>query len=523
MKFQKIFSFLILLFFYQQSYALHHSAESQASSKDFFIDRLEVSIERALHSFAVPGAAVGIIKDGEVILLKGFGLRDRENRLKVTDNTIFPICSLTKAFTAAVLEQLVLEGRIRWDDSVVEYLPEFRLYDERTHLVTVRDLLSHQTGLPRHDMMWYQGYIDSCPLPCFSTSGLVERLWQLEPTCGLREQWQYNNLMYAVASLLVERVTLNTWEDEVSWRIFNPLGMVHSNFTLNQMLSSDDHANGHGERANRLTEVPFFHMELMQGAAAINSTAGDMVQWMLLQLSYLYTETHRKQISLLKKDIREPWIKQLGYGLGWYVGDFRGHKMIFHGGDSRGFSNYIVLLPEKKIGIVILSNREFPVGWYFTRGLANQLLDQLLGYSYSNWLKRTWQEARQARNQEIQRRKGKYQNSEFTVPSHHDLSAFVGHYKHPTYGTWSIVQEECGLVANYYTFQIPLDHVHHDVFEGSYSGIDYILYGKDFMFLEDAEGKIDRFLLEMEPTLPPMEFLRIESDELDYCPYDPMA
>lgn len=183
------------------------------------------SVEQALIDFDIPGIAIGVVANGEVILSKGYGIRDRNNERPVTENTLFAIGSCTKAFTTFVLGTLVDEGLIEWDMPVVNYIPEFRLWDQHANQhITVRDLVTHRSGLPRHDFVWYNSIA--------SREELVSRLQYLEPVCDLREKVYYNSLMYITAGYLAERVTGLSWEDIVSSRIFSPLGMNESNFSV---------------------------------------------------------------------------------------------------------------------------------------------------------------------------------------------------------------------------------------------------------------------------------------------------
>jgi CubicO group peptidase (beta-lactamase class C family) len=351
------------------------------------LEGLDAMVNRALETFHVPGAAVGIIIDGKVVLTKGYGFRDQANSLPVTENTLFAIGSCTKAFTTHVLGQLVDEGKVSWDDPVIKYLPEFRLKDEyATYHVTIRDLVTHQSGLPRHDLVWYNSNL--------SRNDLLPRLQYLDFNTDLRGKFQYNNLMYVMAGLVIERVTGQTWEEAVHSRILAPLGMNRSNLSVLDSQKSDDFSLPYREKAGTLEAIPFNNLTVAGPAGSINSSVADMMKWVELQLSdgtfeerpFLKKETlqgmHTLQVSFRK--FPEEASNYFGYGLGWMVGMHKGRYIVSHGGGIDGFISSVGFLPKEKIGVVVLTNSDSSM--MFPNSLAEAILDQMLGIAEDDWI-----------------------------------------------------------------------------------------------------------------------------------------
>ena len=228
-------------------------------------------VNEAIKAWEVPGLALGIVKDGRIILAQGYGFRDIEGKLPVTPKTLFAIGSCTKAFTTFVMGTLVDEGKLDWDAPVRNYIPEFRMYDRvATELMTPRDLVTHRSGLPRHDLVWYNATI--------SRKKIVDRLPYLVPSETFRSKFQYNNLMFMTAGYLVERVTGQSWEDTVRHRIFEPLGMTGSNFSVKDSQKTADFAKPYADRDDKVVEVPFRDISNAGPAGSINSNVEDMAR-----------------------------------------------------------------------------------------------------------------------------------------------------------------------------------------------------------------------------------------------------
>ncbi|MCE5318110.1 MAG: beta-lactamase family protein, partial [Parachlamydia sp.] len=361
MKFSRILILFVCLF----SLTADLQAFERADLKD-----IDTVVHDALSQCQVPGMALGILVDDQIILARGYGYRDLDQKLPVTEETLFPIASCTKAFTTFLFGQLVDEGKISWDDPVIRYLPEFRLYDQRTDQVTIRDLLAHRTGIPRHDAIWVcQDLVKS---------DILRLLPYLEPKADLGRQFEYSNLMYAVAGMLFEKVANQTWEAAIAERIFRPLKMESAG--ISQAALSSNFAQPYVSFDGVIEAVPFCDVEAVKPGSAIYASVAEMLKWVREQLSEghlvsrdVLQEMHSAQISFPPKYEHREVFKE-GYGLGWFVGRYRGHLMINHEGHRAGFFSDAVLLPDLKMGIVLLTNSGSD-GRFVISAIRNMLLD----------------------------------------------------------------------------------------------------------------------------------------------------
>jgi CubicO group peptidase (beta-lactamase class C family) len=476
------------------------------------IDRLEgldAMVNKALETFRVPGVAVGVIIDGKVVLTKGYGLRDQANGLPVTENTLFAIGSCTKAFTTHVLGQLADEGEISWDDPVIKYLPEFRLKDEyATYHITIRDLVTHQSGLPRHDLLWYNSNL--------SRNDLLPRLQHLDSSTDLRGKFQYNNLMYVMAGLVIERVTGQTWEEAVHSRIFAPLGMDRSNFSVLDSQKNDDFSLPYREKNGSVQSIPFNNITTAGPAGSINSSVADMAKWVGLQLSdgtfegrqFLKKETlqamHTPQVAL--RMFPEGFSDLFGYGLGWFTGIHEGHYYVCHGGGIDGFISSTGFLPKEKIGVVVLTNSDS--GMMFAESLAEAILDQILGLAKDDWMPKV-KEKDDKMKSALQGKPGKTSEDPGIA---RPFSDYVGEFEHPGYGTIRVHTEGNDLVAAYHTLSIPLSHKCYDHFTGAWQWALDVNF--NCSFVRDHFGEVSELHMPMEAAVGVIAFKRKASNEL---------
>ncbi|MGH2510610.1 MAG: serine hydrolase domain-containing protein, partial [Ktedonobacteraceae bacterium] len=327
----------------------------------------ENDVHAALQDGKVPGAAVIIIKDGKVLLSQGFGTRNVAKNLAVTPRTLFPIGSSGKAFTAAAVAMLVEEGKLEWEKPVRHYLPTFKLHDPfASERLTVRDLLCHRCGLPRHEFLWYGSN--------FTRKEVVERLQYLEPNADFRALYQYNNLMFVTAGYLIECVTGQTWEEFVAARIFKPLGMTTSTTAIEDSQKTDDYALPYGERKGVIKEIPFYSkFQIIGPAGGVNTNLEDMEHWLRFQLNEgKHGETQLLAAEHLTQNHTPHTVIPAGasipigkysevanwcYGQGWFVGSYRGHRMVQHGGSIDGFMAEVVLLPDEHAAVAVFTNR----------------------------------------------------------------------------------------------------------------------------------------------------------------------
>lgn len=488
------------------------SQETMQSPMDQ-LEGLDAMVNKALETFRIPGAAVGIIIDGKVVLTKGYGLRDQANGLPVTENTLFAIGSCTKAFTTHVLGQLADEGKISWDDPVIKYLPEFRLKDEyATHHITIRDLVTHQSGLPRHDLLWYNSDL--------SRDDLMHRLQHLEPSADLRGKFQYNNLMYVMAGLIIEKVTGFTWEEAVQSRILTPLAMNRSNFSVLDSQKSDDFSLPHREKEGFVESVPFNNIKVAGPAGSINSSVADMVKWVGLQLSdgtfegrqFLKKETlqtmHTAQVSL--RVYPEGPSDYFAYGLGWMVGIHEGRYLVEHGGGIDGFISSTGFLPKEKIGVVVLTNSDS--GMMFANSLAKAILDQTLGIANDDWMSKVKENEEKIKRAFEMKKEPSNEDATVVAEMARPFNDYVGEFEHPGYGTVRVYKDGDNLVLSYHTLSIPLSHRCFDHFVGKWQNFGAVTF--NCSFVRDHFGEISEVNIPMESAVSGITFKRKAGSEL---------
>lgn len=468
---------------------------------------LEQWLDGTRRTWNVPGLAMAIVQEDRTVFLHGTGLRDVERSAPVTPDTLFAIGSTTKALTSFVLGTLVDEGVLDWDRPIVEDLPEFRLRDEMVSLrVTLRDVLSHRTGLPRHDLVWY-GREDLTPAQA------VAALRHLEASAGLRERWQYNNLLYIATARLVEAVTGRDWEALVRERIFEPLGMERSNFDVEVSRADADFAWPYADRDGTLERLPFRRIRHVGPAGAINSSAAEMARWLVVQLNDgqfggrrliepgTLRQTHQPQV-LMPAATDADEVVPLGYALGWMVDLYRGHRRVHHAGGIDGFSALVTLLPAERIGIVVLCNASTAL----PTAVTQHAIDRLLALEERDWSGVLLTAQRQALAAMRRGQADRGPRAENTSPSR-SLDGFAGLYAHPAYGTLSIRREREGLAGQLNGLGGPLQHWHYDTFAFT-DQADEVLRGLRLTFMTDADGRVEAVRAPLEPAVAPITFTR---------------
>jgi len=403
-------------------------------------------LQATLQEWNIPGLAVAIIKDNAVVYSQGFGTRDIARQLEVTPRTLFSIASCTKAFTATALGILVDEGKLDWDTPIKHYLPTFKLYDAfATERVTVRDILAHRSGLPRHDLLGYKS-----PL---TRRELVARLQYLEPNKDLRSQWQYNNLMYALAGYLFEVITGTTWEEFVQQRLLFPLEMTSSNTSVHLSQRTADFSFPYQEENGVIRVIPFAESDLTAPAGAINSNAEEMCHWLLFQLQQgkyqqkqlisqaQLAQLHRPHMAGLDAQYNLPGLDFFSYALGWQTGSYRGHRLIQHAGGADGFSCLVTFLPDDQAGVVVLTNKSLCIA---PLPITFSACDRLLGLEEVSWndrVKQIYQRALEAEMAKAINSGPGNTHVPGTRPSH-PLEDYSGDFEHPGYGKASITRQD---------------------------------------------------------------------------------
>ncbi|MBE0387285.1 serine hydrolase [Pseudoalteromonas luteoviolacea] len=362
---------------------------------DAQLTEVENSVHQAMKSFAIPGLAVGIVNDGKVVMAKGFGVKTYGKDNPVDANTLFGIASNSKAFTAAALAILVEQGKVSWDDKVIKHIPEFELYDQSlTKQVTIRDLLSHRSGLAlgAGDLMIW-------PDTDKSIKDILAGLKHLKPVSQFRNGYNYNNLMFVVAGEVVARASGMSWHDFIEQNIFSKVGMEGSYAAFSRIPHTNSNfATGTIEYQGQLEEFIGDYLEDFRSAGSIASNVTDMTKWMQTQMSGGKTPSGEQLFDATSQGnmwlphiMRQPSEKALqkfrqhfkGYGLGWSLESYFGYKKVGHMGGILGMGSQVAMIPEKGVGVVLLSNQQaYPA----LRAIANEVFEQALGLEPQDWV-----------------------------------------------------------------------------------------------------------------------------------------
>lgn len=454
---------------------------------------LDAYVAKALTDWEAPGLAIAVVRNDSVIFAQGFGVREIGKPDRVTPNTVFAIGSTSKAFTAGLLGMLVDEKRIAWDDPVTKYLPGFELYDSyATRDLTIRDLLTHRSGLSRGDRVWSNSG--------HSRAEVLRRVRFLQPSWPFRSRYGYQNIMFLAAGTVAESVASKSWDDLMAERIFRPLGMSRSVTSVTALPAMTDVATPHEKLGGKTTAVDWQNIDNMGPAGSINSSVTDMAQWIRLQLGQgtyqgnkllepnTVKEMHTAQMhqQLSGEDEKNfPETHLLSYGLGWAIRDYRGMKVVSHGGAIRGMRAQVVLVPERKLGVVVLTN------------VAESSLPTAMGYKMvdlytagpaKDWSALLLASAKAARGKAAdERRKAEAARVMGTQPTL-ELSRYPGVYADSMYGDLKIASEGDRLVATFgpqYTGD--LAHWNYDTFEVTWRNP---VFGKTLItFQLDANGR----------------------------------
>jgi CubicO group peptidase (beta-lactamase class C family) len=473
------------------------------------LEGFEDVVTQGLAKINVPGAAIAVIKDNEVILAKGFGYRDLEKKLPMTPDTLLAIGSSSKAFTTFALGTLVDQGKVEWDKPVRNYIPWFRLYDAQAgERLTPRDLVTHRSGLPRHDLVWYNNFTAT-------REELVRSLAYLPPTADLREKWQYNNLMFLTAGFLVQTLTGKPWEDSVRALVFDPLGMTRSNFSVDDSQKDSDFALPYAEREGKLVKIPFRNITNIGPAGSINSSVNEMAHWVMVHINngkyrdaqvvnpVTLNDMHAAYMPTGELSTR-PDISPADYGLGWFIDSYRGHQRVEHGGNIDGFSALVCLFPQDGLGFVVLTNKG---GTPFPGLVAQTAADRILGLEAVDWIGDAAK--RQAEGQAAQKKaaeKKATRRRAGTSPSH-KLGEYAGDYWHPGYGTLKVETKGIQLVFTYNAIVTPLEHWHYDTFSGLKTD-DRTFEDMKLSFRTDLNGNVAALAAPLEGTLEPTVFTK---------------
>jgi CubicO group peptidase (beta-lactamase class C family) len=473
-------------------------------------DQLDAYIKKSLVDWGGAGLSIAIVKDDSVVFARGYGVRETGKPDPVDPGTVFAIGSNTKLFTAVAAGMLVDEGKIRWDAPITTYLPFFQLYDPWvTREITIRDMLSHRSGLGRRgDQLWYATTYDRAEI--------LRRVRYLRPNSSFRSQYGYQNIMFLGAGEAIAAVAGKSWDDVVKERIFAPLGMTSTNTSVTDLPRLSNVASPHRYQDGRAVPVPWKNIDNVAPAGSINSSARDMAQWLRMLLAdgkyggrqLIKSETLREiqspqTITGAPNDTLFPSTHFAAYGLGVGMRDYLGVKVLTHTGGIDGMLSQVTWVPERKLGLVILTNTEGHNNLY--GAIAWRVLDAYLGAQPRDWSAIFLAQTR--RGEEAQRRAeerlvaGRATNTTPSLP----LDGYAGRYTNDMYGDLTISTAGGGLVFTMGTFTGDAQHWHHDTFRVTARGGPQRLFAS---FTIDPAGKVSRVTLDMQEG--PMEFVRQE-------------
>lgn len=467
---------------------------------------IDAYAEKTRTDWQIPGMAIAIVKDDKVVFARGFGVRELGKPEKVDENTLFAIASNSKAYTATSLAMMVDEGKLKWDDKVTQYVPEFQMYDPYvTREMTVRDLVSHRSGLDTFsgDLLWYEtNYTDD---------EIIKRLRYLKPVSSFRSRYDYQNLMFIVAGKVLERVSGKKWADFVQERILNPLGMKNTKTSIKQFKPDDNIAKPHNEHTGKMTAFNYGNVDGAAAAAALNSSVADSAKWIRMHLAKGRFEGKQLLSEAQSWNMQQPNImipiSAAGakfnptrhfnaYGLGFFLSDYQGRKILYHSGGLDGMISQTALMPDENLGVIILTNSETGVATWLT----NKVFDVMLGVPKRDWSAEILGRTNQGKVAEAEEDKkleaSRVQNTKPSLA----LSGYAGTYTSPMYGDVTITEEGGKLIMRMIpspNFVADLEHWHYDTFRIKWRPTVVYNFPKGFVtFTLDGKGKTNELKID---------------------------
>jgi len=500
-------SFLVIVF--SLLTILSGIAQTQAD-----YDSLDAYIQKAADLFNIPGIAIGIIKDNEIVFEKGYGFANVEKQTPVDPKTIFAIASCSKAFTSASVAILADQGKLDWNDRVVNIYPEFKMYDPYvTSEMRVEDLLCHRSGLQTFDgdLLWYGSDYDR--------KEVVHRIQFRENTYSFRAHFGYQNVMFIAAGEVIEAASGKTWDEFVKDNIFYPLGMSATTTSINDLDFSKDIAWPHVDGK----PIEFINYDNVGPAASINTSVDDLLKWVKLMLNkgmvdsteIFSTKQYYRLVSpytMLNAGKAETVDEThfYGYGLGWFLFDYAGHKVIQHGGGLPGFHSKVVLIPEENTGFVILANQLSGM----VEATYRKILDFYLHESDKDWAQLYYDGTQRQEKQKAEYMANKEKDRvEGTKPSL-DLSSYTGLYEDKMYGKAEVSMKDgllfVALLPAKELFHATLNHWHYDTFNFGFN--DPYLPEGFLTFYIDQDAHPDYFKIELEN--PDFHFYKLKFEKI---------
>lgn len=504
------------------------SINNAFSQLDKRLKGLDSELEKVLKKLEEPGFAIAIVENDQILYSKGFGYRDYENKIKVDSNTLFAIGSATKSFTSSLLGVLREDEKLDFEDSPIDHINELRFYNSQMNdVISIRDMMSHRTGLPRHDASWYF-------FPTFSKDSLVSRVKHHKPFTSVRNQWWYNNFMFMLQGVIAERITNKTWSENIKEMIFDPLGMTRSNTSIAELENSENAAFGYSQDFKKMD---YYKIAGMGPAGSINSSVNEMSKWLITWINKgeykgkkilppNYTEEAISSQSVVVANLPDednPGLHLTNYGYGWFLSSYKGHYRVEHGGNIDGFSTSAAFYPSDKVGIIVLSNQNASNTPSIVRNIIS---DRMLDVKKTDWLKYHFDKLKEA--ELIQKELDKNEDSDKikgTNPSR-SMNEYEGEYTNLGYGTFDISMKNDSLFMKIPNKTFWLSHHHYDTFlpyELKNGKVNLEDESVIFItFSADQLGEIKKLSTGLEPAIEePIYFdrkiktIEIETSELD--------
>ena len=504
------------------------SINNAFSQLDKRLKGLDSELEKVLKKLEEPGFSVAIVENDQILYSKGFGYRDYENKIKVDSNTLFAIGSATKSFTSSLLGVLREDEKLDFEDSPIDHINELRFYNSQMNdVISIRDMMSHRTGLPRHDASWYF-------FPTFSKDSLVSRVKHHKPFTSVRNQWWYNNFMFMLQGVIAERITNKTWSENIKEMIFDPLGMTRSNTSIAELENSENAAFGYSQDFKKMD---YYKIAGMGPAGSINSSVNEMSKWLITWINKgeykgkkilppNYTEEAISSQSVVVANLPDednPGLHLTNYGYGWFLSSYKGHYRVEHGGNIDGFSTSAAFYPSDKVGIIVLSNQNASNTPSIVRNIIS---DRMLDVKKTDWLKYHFDKLKEA--ELIQKELDKNEDSDKikgTNPSR-SMNEYEGEYTNLGYGTFDISMKNDSLFMKIPNKTFWLSHHHYDTFlpyELKNGKVNLEDESVIFItFSADQLGEIKKLSTGLEPAIEePIYFdrkiktIEIETSELD--------
>jgi CubicO group peptidase (beta-lactamase class C family) len=468
------------------------------------LDGFDAYMSKVLKDWNTAGIGVGVVVNDKLVFAKGYGYRDYEKKLPFTPATVCPIASNTKLFTAVAAGMLVEEGKLNWDKPVRDSVPTIRFNNEQlNNTVTLRDMLSHRTGVTRHDSIWYKSD--------FTRKELFDKLKYLEPQEPMRQAFLYNNLMFAAVGHMIELQSGKRWEDFVRERILNPLDMKATSYSISDMTRQPDFGVPFTEKRDSfdLYKIPYYEdIEGVAPCGAIASNIEDISHWLIaLMNDGKYKGRQLLPAEVLKATL-EPAIalpntmtESLGYweilnaayGMGRQTASYRGHLMTFHGGDLPGFHSQVSFMPREHTGVIVLVIGDHAAPLYNV--VSYNVYERLLGMDQTPWSERRLAMRLKSKEAAKQARaKAGEDRVPNTKPSH-GLADYVADYENPAYGVMKIGLKDNQLQFDFHKMRMPMTQFHYDRFDT----LDDERDGKfSVNFRTNPQGDVDQAVMSLD-------------------------